>query len=272
MSKFISTSFPGFALIAFLGLGVEVHAQASDVDCARCVDTTDIASGAVTNGKIADRAVNNKKIETGAVTNGKIANRAVTTKKINPEAVTTGKLARKAVTTEKLARGAVTIDKLEENIRLMLFPDELFIPAAAFNPTGNDFSTFFFDLDGYIIPSNSSNNFCARSPIYIAPERQLDNVDVWYFDNTDGGALVVTILAIPGFGGGSIVNFDPVVLAGPAHFDSFNDQDMHGNVLSVNPPYQSRPRQSLWAEVCIAGDGVNARNLRFYGIGPGVSQ
>ena len=103
MSKPISAAFSALVLVALLGLGADVHAQASNVNCSRCVDAGDIAPEAVTTGKIANRAVTSKKIESGAVTNGKIANRAVTTKKINPEAVTTGKIQDGAVTVDKVA-------------------------------------------------------------------------------------------------------------------------------------------------------------------------
>ncbi len=53
MSKFIRTFLIGMAAIALLGLGAQVHAQATDLDCSQCVDATDIASQAVTTKKIA---------------------------------------------------------------------------------------------------------------------------------------------------------------------------------------------------------------------------
>ena len=61
--------------ITLLGLGAQVHAQATDVDCIRCVDTSDIAPAAVTTGKIKRRAVTTAKIKNGAVTIKKVSSK-----------------------------------------------------------------------------------------------------------------------------------------------------------------------------------------------------
>ena len=58
MFKSIPTFLIGITPILLLGLVAEVHAQAAtDVDCPRCVDDTDIAAQAVTTGKLRDDAV-----------------------------------------------------------------------------------------------------------------------------------------------------------------------------------------------------------------------
>ena len=92
MSKFIRTFLIG---IAVLGMGAEVHAQ-DDVDCIKCVDTSDIAGGAVNASKIRKKAV--------------------TAVKLAPQAVTTGKLAPQSVTTAKIKDGAITLNKVSPKL------------------------------------------------------------------------------------------------------------------------------------------------------------
>ena len=89
----IAISFPLIALV----LGAEAYAQATDVDCVKCVDTKDLNARSVTNGKIADKAVTTNKLATEAVTTPRIAQRAVTTAKIANKAVTSKKIALNAV-------------------------------------------------------------------------------------------------------------------------------------------------------------------------------
>ena len=113
----------------------EVMAQtATDLVCNKCVQASDIATGAVTNAKIAGNAVNNSKIANGAVnaaklaansvnnnkiangavTQGKFTNAAVTAAKIGPGAATTEKIANAAVTAAKIGPGAVTGSKIAD--------------------------------------------------------------------------------------------------------------------------------------------------------------
>ncbi len=85
---------------------------ATDVQCAQCVGTGDIAFGAVREGRIADGAVTNRKIAFGAVREARIADGAVTNRKIAPGAVREGRIANRAVTTPKIALGAVVEGRL----------------------------------------------------------------------------------------------------------------------------------------------------------------
>jgi hypothetical protein len=74
MSNAIKTPLMGMTLIALLGLGADVYAQAaSDVRCTKCVDTRDIDTRAVTTVKIKNSAVTTGKIKNGAVTKNKVA-------------------------------------------------------------------------------------------------------------------------------------------------------------------------------------------------------
>lgn len=84
MSKSIRNFLIAIAPIALLGLGAEVHAQASDVVCDKCINSSDIAVGAVATGKLKKRAVTSGKIARGAVTREKIKNGAVTFAKLSP--------------------------------------------------------------------------------------------------------------------------------------------------------------------------------------------
>ena len=56
--------------------------QATDVDCAKCVDTKDLAYQSVTNGKLKAASVTTSKIANQAVTGAKIRNGAVTDAKL----------------------------------------------------------------------------------------------------------------------------------------------------------------------------------------------
>ena len=76
------------------------------------VDTEDIESGAITQGKIASNAVTYGKLATGAVVTAKIADEAVTEPKIAPSAVTNSRIADGAITTSKLGDAAVTNEKV----------------------------------------------------------------------------------------------------------------------------------------------------------------
>lgn len=92
MSKIIRTFLIAIAPIALLGLGAEVHAQASDVVCDKCINSSDIAGGAVATSKLKKQAVTKAKLADKAVTTTKIAGGAVTSGKIKNGAVTFGKL------------------------------------------------------------------------------------------------------------------------------------------------------------------------------------
>jgi hypothetical protein len=96
------------------------------------VKTINIASKAVTNDKIADKAVDSRIIKEGAVTPNKLSftpagrpltppiesaeikDGVVTTPKIAAQAVNSEKLAVNSVITEKIANGAVTKDKIRD--------------------------------------------------------------------------------------------------------------------------------------------------------------
>jgi hypothetical protein len=80
------------------------------------VAEADIATGAVTAGKLGPDAVVAAKIQDGAVTSGKLAASAVISGKIAANAVQTGNVSDGALTTAKLADGAVTAVKIADGV------------------------------------------------------------------------------------------------------------------------------------------------------------
>ena len=84
-------------IIGSLAVGKVASAQANDVDCDKCINTADIAGGAVTTAKLRKSAV--------------------TTNKISDKAVTANKIAGGAIRTGKIKNGAVTMQKLSPNVQ-----------------------------------------------------------------------------------------------------------------------------------------------------------
>ena len=68
--------------LCLVGLAGEASAQATDVVCSRCVDTSDIAGEAITTWKLGAKAVTGSKIKNDAVTTPKIKGQSVTAPKI----------------------------------------------------------------------------------------------------------------------------------------------------------------------------------------------
>ena len=73
MSKLIRVIFAGIALMASLALGAQVHAQATDLDCNKCVDRSEILEQAISSSKIKGGAVIRSKIRDDAVNDAKLS-------------------------------------------------------------------------------------------------------------------------------------------------------------------------------------------------------
>jgi len=126
MSNVIKATVIGIALITPLSLSADEHA----LDCNKCVDSSDIAGKAITNGKIGANSVSTGKITNGAVTSEKIAAGAITKSKIadnsvkgshiRAKAITASKIAPLAVNANKIADGAVTMYKLSSELQNLL--------------------------------------------------------------------------------------------------------------------------------------------------------
>jgi hypothetical protein len=87
---------------------------AGDLDCMGCVETGDLADGAVTSVKIGPGAINGSKLAPQSVELSHIANGAVRENHIWPGAVSTNALASNAVTGAKIDDEAVTSAKMAE--------------------------------------------------------------------------------------------------------------------------------------------------------------
>ncbi len=85
---------------------------ADDVVCAQCVNSSDIALGAVKPGQLATDAVITVKIKNKAVTKAKLADFSVTAPKIANGAVNIAKIKNGAVSTAKIAIGAIVENRI----------------------------------------------------------------------------------------------------------------------------------------------------------------
>ncbi len=79
----------------------------SGINCAGCIDSSEVVNGAITASHLLPGAVGTDAINNGAVNAAKLAAGAVTTAKLAAGAVGTAKLADRAIDSAKLAFGAV---------------------------------------------------------------------------------------------------------------------------------------------------------------------
>jgi len=107
-------SMAAMTLALGLGTGPAAAVTADDVACDRCVDTSDIAPGAVTAAKMLDGSVTNSKLSQGAVVTNNIQNNAVTSAKIADGSINAGKISQGAIETAKIKSGAVTAGKIAD--------------------------------------------------------------------------------------------------------------------------------------------------------------
>jgi hypothetical protein len=100
--------------VGALNLDVDGTVAATGLDCSDCVESSDIADGAVFASDLANGAVTNLKIAVGAVGPNAIRPGAVDSTHLADEAVTNAKIADEAVTNAKIAPGAVDTSSLED--------------------------------------------------------------------------------------------------------------------------------------------------------------
>jgi hypothetical protein len=179
----IKTPLMGIALIALLGLGADVYAQAATaVRCTGCVGTGDIANTAVTTGKIKNSAVTTGKIKAGAVTTVKIKDSAVTTGKIRNGAVTTAKIIYGAVTTGKIRDGAVTGSKISGSIAIAASAFNPVLPTTSFTNTSNG---------GFGVLDDGGGAF--RYPITLPAGTAIKQIYLKFFDASTTQEVDVTL-------------------------------------------------------------------------------
>jgi hypothetical protein len=110
------------ATLAFmLALGGTTAYAANTVFSTDIVDgqvkTADLASAAVTNGKLGNNAVTGAKVSDGSLASGDLAGSAVTSSKLADSSVTQAKLNSNAVTSAKIADGSVGAQDLASAIK-----------------------------------------------------------------------------------------------------------------------------------------------------------
>jgi hypothetical protein len=115
IKPFLPVSFCAVVLL-FPGA---TFAQANDVVCTQCVNTSDIADFSVSTAKMQGDSVNSGKIKNGEVKTGDMADFSVTTAKLQGDSVTSGKIKNGEVKAGDIASGAVTLDKLDASARIV---------------------------------------------------------------------------------------------------------------------------------------------------------
>jgi len=103
-----------------------IAAAATDLVCTECVETSDLAVGAVGTDQLKNGAVGTYKLKNGAVTTDKLKNGAVGTNKLKNGAVGTDKLKNGAVGTAKIKNGAITYAKLAPDLKTVMDGAEVY--------------------------------------------------------------------------------------------------------------------------------------------------
>ena len=191
---------------------------ADDLKCIKCVDTRDIANGAIVRSKIKNRAI--------------------------------------------------VPNKLSDEVALSIQPGFVKLPAAAFRAATADDTKFFFDLNGYIIPSNSVNDFCAQAKADLPLGVTVVSFDTYALLSSIPGKVTVKLKSSnlqPGLapadatahGTATITAFSPNIIVHPYDLRDSNVGDAS---------FEVEERRSYWIEVCIEADGIAARNTRVYAV------
>ena len=177
-------------------------AQATDLVCSECVQTTDVAPNAVNNSKIANGAVNAAKLAANAVTVAKIANNSITTPKLTTASVTRPKIAPNAINANKIANAAVTAAKIAPGA---INATKLANSAVTFEKLASDVllqNTLFVSADS--TQANNCNDLrdaLAEAGSIAAPEQKvLVRLDTGTFDCGSTGITVPANVILEGGG------------------------------------------------------------------------
>ena len=174
-----------------------------------------------------------------------------------------GDIADRAIVRSKIKNRAISPNKLNDRVASAIQPGFVTVPAADFVPSRQDFGKFFFDLEGYFIPSNPTNAFCAHAPLNLPLDVNVTDVFYLFYRFSDRDGAISTSLRRQDLVPGS----PPVDADRLAYYEDLPRTD--GRILSYGKYFAegdlvTERAQSLWIEVCIEGDGSNARNIRFY--------
>jgi len=177
--------------------------------------------------------------------------------------VDAGDIANRAVKRSKIKNRAIAGNKLSGPLAGAIQSGVVVVPAADFVASRQDFGKLFFDLEGYIIPSNPTNAFCAYAPLDLPLGVNVTEVFYSFYRLPDRDGAISTSLRRQNL----VVGSGPVDADRLAYYEDLPPTD--GRILSYGKYFAegtvvTKRAQSLWIEICIAGDGSNARNIRFY--------
>ena len=158
------------------------------------INTDALASGAVTNVKLANNSVETSKIQDSAVTNLKLANNSVETSKIQDSAVTNLKLANKNVTIEKLAtqvkphialsfRQSSIGGSAQSGITIALNPYNIVVS----NPTWKA------SWSAYVWSLNKAFPYGFMPIVNISPSGRTGTLGYLYYINYDSAGIVIQL-------------------------------------------------------------------------------
>ena len=172
---------------------------ATDLVCTGCVGTTDIASNAVTSGKIGSGQVHNADIGNNAVTNAKIQDGQVFSNDIADITIVSSDIADNAITASKLAGGAVKV-----NGPHVVFGDATPIASRS---TGNDRATCPI---GYALTGGgySSSGFPSSLRVYNNQPEE----DAWFVSAFNEGTVTQRLACIC-----TVCRTKPVIYHLPTH-------------------------------------------------------
>jgi len=182
--------------------------------------------------------------------------------------VDTRDIANRAVVRSKIKNGAISGNKLSDKVAFAIQPGVVILPAAAFRASRADSTKFFFDLNGYIIPSNGVNDFCAQAKADLPLGVTVVTFDTYYLLSSIPGKVTVKLKSSKLQAGHAPSD---ATEHGTADITAFHPDiqvfsyDLRESNLG-DASFQVEDRHSYWIEVCIEADGINARNTRVYAV------
>ena len=216
------------AFIALLGLGAEVHAQAGDVNCSKCVDTSDIALDAITSNRIKNESITNADIKKDIITGSRIKNESITNADIKKDTITGSRIKNGSITNADIKNGTIKEAKLAPNA---VFERILLVRNISSDQVGNC-TELLFILDE--ITDNDANN---RYVIWLEPgiyDCGATSVQMKPFVDIQGSGRGSTLITgnVTGTNGGGVVRH-----AGNAELRNLSVRNVDGSVaVHVHQP------------------------------------
>ena len=201
----LPSSLRKFGILAGLCfISTVAFGQATDVDCTQCVDRQDLASKAVTSGKLGSGAVTNQKLAKDAVTTNKIKNQSVSRSKIRAGAVTEGKLSQDLKN---------RLDTMDSRFQYVAVPGAV---VRSSNPSGQ----VTILANGALRAAQTGDLFLIGG-VQLPDGMEVQTLSCWVLDNNSSAYIQANLLRAnlldPGYG------FE--VIAAGGTFPTFTDPD-----------------------------------------------